>query len=294
MNQAIFVGLSTIDVVYDVDKFPAPNTKVVAKGQEVFVGGPATNACIAFAHLGGKATLATAVGRHPLSHMVREELQRYSIQLVDLNPKFEEVPVISSVTVDRNGKRNVVSANALRVQMPAAEVDMNLLKQARLVLVDGHYMQACEAWAKAAQAQKIPVVFDGGSWKEGTDELLQYVHTAICSADFLPPRCKSRDDTMQFLKNAGVASVAITDGANPVQFSSGATSGTLRVPEVEVVDTMGAGDVFHGAFCFFASAGLGFVESLAEAAGIAAESCRYHGARAWMKAVSAESLAIPA
>lgn len=294
MTQAIFVGLSTIDVVYDVDKFPAPNTKVAAKSQDVFVGGPATNASITFAHLGGEAALSTAVGRHPLSHMVREELRRHSIQLLDLNPSFEEVPVISSVAVDRNGKRNVVSANALRVQTPAAEVDTNLLKQARLVLVDGHYMQACLAWAKAAQAQNVPVVLDGGSWKEGTDELVKFVHTAICSADFLPPRSKSRDDTMQFLKSAGVASIAITDGAHPVEFASGSTSGTLRVPEVEVVDTMGAGDVFHGAYCFFASTGRGFVESLAEAAAIAAESCRSHGTRAWMRAVPAQSFAVHA
>jgi sugar/nucleoside kinase (ribokinase family) len=294
MTQAIFVGLSTIDVVYDVDKFPSPNRKAAAKSQEVFVGGPATNACITFAHLGGQAALATAVGRHPLSHMVREEIQKYSIQLLDLNSKFEEVPVISSVTVDRNGNRNVVSANALRVQTPPAEVDANLIRRAGLVLVDGHYMQACLAWAEAARAQKVPVVFDGGSWKEGTAELLKNVHSAICSADFLPPGCKTRDDVTQFLKNSGVTSIAITDGSNPIHFASGATSGTLRVPDVEVVDTMGSGDVFHGAFCFFASTGLGFVESLAEAAAIAAESCRYHGTRAWMKAVTAESFAVPA
>jgi sugar/nucleoside kinase (ribokinase family) len=294
MTQAIFVGLSTIDVVYDVDKFPKPNTKVAAKSQEVFVGGPATNAGITFAHLGGKAVLATALGRHALSQVVREELRQYSVQIVDLNPKFEEVPVISSVAVDRSGNRNVISANALGVQAPIAEVDSNLLKQARVVLVDGHYMQACQAWARAARAQNIPVVLDGGSWKEGTEELLKGVHTAICSVDFMPPGCRSREDALQYLKNAGATSIAITDGANPIHFASGTTSGTLRVPQVEVVDTMGAGDVFHGAYCFFASAGRGFVESLAEAAVIASESCCYHGSRAWMKAVTAESLLVNA
>ena len=115
MNQAIFVGLSTIDVVYSVDDFPAANTKVAAKSQEIFVGGPATNAAITFAHLGGQTSMVTAVGRHPFSNMVREEIQRYTIRLIDLHPNFEEVPVISSVSVDRNGNRNVVSANALRV-----------------------------------------------------------------------------------------------------------------------------------------------------------------------------------
>ncbi len=294
MTQAIFVGLSTIDVVYGVDKFPAANTKVAARSQEVFVGGPATNAAVTFAGLGGQAALVTAAGRHPLSQMVREELQRHSIRLIDLNPKFDEVPVISSVSVDRKGHLNVVSANATRVPTPSPAVDANLCRQARIVMVDGHYMEACQAWAQAAAADKIPVVFDGGSWKEGTADLLKSVHTAICSADFLPPGCKSRHDVIEFLKSSGVTSIAITDGADPIQFSSATTSGTLRVPPIEVVDTMGAGDVFHGAYCYFASTGCGFVEALAEAAGMATESCRYRGPREWMKTVPAGGLALPA
>jgi sugar/nucleoside kinase (ribokinase family) len=284
MTQAIFVGLSTIDVVYEVDEFPGVNSKVAADSQSVHVGGPATNAAIAFAQLDGRPSLVTAVGRHPLSHMVGEELHKHSIQLIDLNPAFDEVPVISSVSIDRSGNRNVVSANASRVATPAATVDAGILRQASIVLVDGHYMQACQAWAKEACACKIPVVLDGGSWKEGTAELLVNVHTAICSADFLPPGCSTIDEVIQFLKNAGVVRVAITDGAAPIHFSSGASAGTLSVPQVEVVDTIGAGDIFHGVYCWFASTGHGFVESLAEAANIASESCRYRGTQAWANA----------
>jgi sugar/nucleoside kinase (ribokinase family) len=284
MTQGIFVGLSTIDIVYGVDDFPAVNTKVAANSQSVYVGGPATNAAITFAQLGGRPSLVTAVGRHPLSRMVRDELQKRSIHIIDLNAGFDEVPVISSVSVDRSGNRNVVSANAFRVVTPAAQVDGDLLKQAQIVLVDGHYMHACQAWANAARTKNIPVVVDGGSWKEGTAELIANVHTAICSSEFLPPGCATKDEVIQILKNAGVANVAITDGAEPIYFASGASTGTLRVPQVDVVDTMGAGDVFHGAYCWFASAGNGFVESLAEAANIASESCRYRDAHAWASA----------
>jgi sugar/nucleoside kinase (ribokinase family) len=290
MTQGIFVGLSTIDIVYGVDAFPKANAKVAANNQEVYVGGPATNASFTFAHLGGQASLVTAVGRHPLSRMVREELQKYSVHLNDLNPKFDEVPVISSVCVDRKGNRNVVSANSIRVDTPTTEVDAALCKRAGIVLVDGHYMQACQAWATAARSQSKPVVLDGGSWKEGMAELLKSVQTAICSADFLPPGCKSKEAVIQYLKDAGVTNIAITDGGEPIHFASSSSSGTLRVPEVEVVDTMGAGDVFHGAYCYFAAIGHGFVEALAEAAEVAAESCRYNGARAWASARLAPQL----
>lgn len=283
MARSIFVGLSSIDVIYGVDEFPSPNTKIEARSQDILVGGPATNAAIAYSHLGGKPALVTAIGRNPVANLVRDELQKYSVELVDLSPQFEGVPVLSSVTVNKSGSRNVVSANAVRVTALSAVVDKNLSEQAGIVLVDGHYMQAAQAWAAAAKKRKTPVVLDGGSWKDGTEELLKSVHTAICSANFLPPACASKDDVILYLKNAGVANIAITDGAEPIQFVSGQSSGTLRVPPVQVVDTMGAGDIFHGAYCYFASTGHGFIESLAEAAKIASESCQYAGTREWMK-----------
>ncbi len=278
----IFVGLSTIDVIYSVDKFPKANEKVAARSQDVFVGGPATNACIACAYLGGKAALITAVGKHPLAAMVREESGRYGVQLIDLNAQFAGVPPISSVTVAKSGQRNVVSANAIRVQVPEAVVDYHVLNSARMVMVDGHYMQACKAWAAAARVLGKPVVFDGGSWKDGTDELLKSVTTAICSADFLPPGCKDSKQVVEYLRAHGVANVGITNGAEPIEFVSGMSQGTLRVPQVEVADTTGAGDVVHGAYCYYATLGHGFVVALSEAAEIAAESCRYEGTRGWM------------
>jgi len=148
--DVIFVGLSTIDVIYSVDKFPKANEKVAARSQDVFVGGPATNACIAYAHLGGNAALATAVGKHSLAAMVRDEAVRYGIQLIDLNAQFAGLPAISSVTVAKSGQRSVVSANALRVHTPDAVVDHHVLSGSRMVMVDGHHMQACQAWAAAA------------------------------------------------------------------------------------------------------------------------------------------------
>ena len=127
------------------------------------------------------------------------------------------------------------------------------------------------------------MVLDGGSWKVGTEELLKCVDVAICSADFMPPGCATGEDALRYLRGSGVREIAITNGANPILFASEETSGSLPVPYVTLVDTMGAGDIFHGAFCFYASAGLGFVESLQQAAKVASESCRFHGTRAWMR-----------
>jgi sugar/nucleoside kinase (ribokinase family) len=304
MASAIFIGLSTVDIVYEVDEFPAANTKICALSQSVYAGGPATNAAIAYAHLGreapgsevkgGEVTLVTAVGRNAMAGVIRDELARYSVQLVDLNPDFDGAPAISSVSVDKRGHRNVVSANAVRIPVPTARVDLDLMKQARILMVDGHYMQACQAWAAAARASETPVVLDGGSWKDGMDELLKSVDTAICSADFRPPGCDGADDVIRFLRDAGVGNIAISNGAEPIRIVAAESTATVPVPEVQVVDTMGAGDILHGAFCFFAAQGLGFVDALTEAARIASASCRYAGTREWMQHPPSLSPAGPA
>jgi sugar/nucleoside kinase (ribokinase family) len=288
--EGVFVGLSTIDVVYDVAEFPVANTKVAAKSQDVFIGGPATNAAITFKRLGGKPTLVAALGRHPVTSLIRDEIKKFAVDCIDLNPEFSDIPAISSVAVNEAGARNVVSANTSRIRIPYPTVNRKTLEQAKVLLVDGHAMQACQVWAGAAKLLGKPVVLDAGSWKNGTDELLKSVHTVICSADFAAPGCVTESELVEFLQDRGVTNVAITRGAESVRFFSHANTGEIPVPKVEAIDTMGAGDVFHGAFCYLFASGKGFEESLERAAAIASESCRYRGTREWMDHVDLKGL----
>ncbi|WP_420237454.1 PfkB family carbohydrate kinase [Telmatobacter bradus] len=280
-GRAVFVGLATIDLIYEVEFCALPNQKINAHSQQVYAGGPATNAAMAFAHLGGQAVLAAAVGSHPLSTVIRTELESLEIKLCDLHPEFAGLPTLSSVMVDALGQRAVVSANATHLNASHTQADPAQCAWANVVEVDGHQMQACIEWAQCARSLGKPVVLDGGSWKPDTEELLAHVHTAICSADFHPPGSTTEDETVDFLRCAGVQQIAITHGGGPVHYWSKALSGELLPPAVEAVDTTGAGDIFHGSYCFYTAAGRSFAESLAEAARIAAHACRTRGTRAW-------------
>lgn len=288
MIDGIFVGLTTFDIVYQVRDFPAADTKVAALSQDFFIGGPATNAAIAYSALGGKAALVSAVGRHAITAVAREEFKRYSLKFIDLSREFDGLPALSSVTVDGTGRRSVVSANASRIPVCSAAADRELCRHAKVLMVDGHAMEACKTWAKTAKEAGTPVVFDGGSWKDGTEELLKYVDTAICSADFQRPCCTTYVQLAEFLKSCGVANVAITHGADPIQYFDSQSSGEIEVSRVQVVDTMGAGDIFHGAFCRYFAEGNDFVESLKLSAEVASFSCRQRGTRSWMENLSAK------
>lgn len=280
--EGIFVGLSTVDIVYGVRQFPSANSKVVASSQDIFAGGPAANAAITFSHLGGKATLVTAVGQHAIGGLIREECARYGVQMIDITPRSTDPPAISSITVDEAGQRNVVWINAVRSAAVDYVVDASRVRNAAVVLVDGHNMKACQAWASAARRSKVRVVMDGGSWKVGTDKLLRNVDTAICSADFLPPGCPTLVEVVGYLRRYGVWQVAVTNGAEPIEFRSDSLLGEIPVPRVTSVDTMGAGDIFHGAFCYYISVGADFPEALRQAAWIATRSTQFRGPRQWM------------
>jgi sugar/nucleoside kinase (ribokinase family) len=283
--SGLFVGLATVDVSYTVDEIPRRNQKISVKAQRVTAGGPATNAAATFAFLGGRTTLVTAVGSHPLARAIREDLSGLSIRIHDMARERHESPPVSSVMVDRaTGDRTVVSANAAVFSPLKGKLDPRWLAGVSIVQLDGQYMPLCIAAAQAAREHGIPVVLDSGSWKPGMAGLLKLVDTVICSGDFRPPGCRSHTDVFDYLAARKIIRVAITRGGSATRFVDGAKRGEISVPQIRPVDTLGAGDIFHGAFCYYASRPeVAFREALAAAAQVASFSTKYSGARSWMR-----------
>jgi sugar/nucleoside kinase (ribokinase family) len=284
--RGLFVGLATVDLSYTVDEIPQRNQKVSVGAQGITAGGPAANAATTFALLGGRTALVTAVGSHPLAAIIREDLERSSITLHDMIRSRREPPPVSSILVHRaTGERSVVSANAAVLSPIAAGFHPRWLAGVSIVEVDGQYMSLCIVAAKAARQRGIPVVLDGGSWKPGIAELLPHLDTVICSADFRPPGRRSEEDTFAYLSSRKIPRIAITRGGSSIRFVNGEERGEIRVPRIRAVDTLGAGDIFHGAFCYYAcDPRRSFRESLEAAMKVATFSCKYTGTRSWMQA----------
>ncbi len=283
--QGLFVGLATVDISYTVDEIPDRDQKISVAAQSVSAGGPSANAAATFAFLGGRATLVTAVGSHPLGAIIRSDLDRFAIVLHDFVHRRQDPPPVSSILVLRGtGERTVVSANAAVFSPIDAEFNPRWLNGVSIVQVDGHYMPLCIAAARAAHQRGIPVVLDSGSWKRGMAGLLPFIDIAICSDDYRPPGCLSADDVFRFLARRGIPQVAITHGAGSIRFLDHGESGQIAVRKIRPVDTLGAGDIVHGAFCYYTSQpGQSFRQSLAAAAQVATFSCRYRGTRSWMQ-----------
>ena len=280
-RRGLFVGLVTLDLIYLVEHLPDRNEKIVAQEYTVAAGGPATNAAVTFGYLGHEATLLTALGTHPIRELILADLQPW-VTISDLSPTRLNPPPTSSILVTQStGERAVISLNAVRSQLPAEAIPPNTLNGIEVVLIDGHQMEVGATIAYQAKAAQIPVVIDGGSWKPGFEAVLANADYAICSANFHPPGCQTEADLFAYLKSLHIPHVAITHGAQPIAYRSQGHFGTIAVPPIQAADTLGAGDIFHGAFCHFILQST-FPEALAQAAAIAAQSCQSFGTRQWM------------
>lgn len=241
-------GLATLDVVQYADRVPARNEKIVAESLLLSAGGPALNAAVTAVALGAVATLVTGLGSGTVAEVVRADLDAAGVRLLDLAPADANPPV-STVLVLPGGDRSVVSVNATGLAGLTADDGVlgRVLDDADVLLVDGHHMGLARACAAGAALRGIPVVLDGGSWKAGTRELLAHVSVAALSADFtLDGR---RIDELDQVAALGPAWVVRTHGPRPVEVLDAAAGQVhlLDVPAREAVDTLGAGDVFHGA-----------------------------------------------
>lgn len=259
-------GLTTLDLIQHVEHLPGPDEKVQATSARLEFGGPAANAAFTARVLGADSQLVTAIGDGPLSRVVRAQLADAGIAVTDAAVSAWDVPVSSVAITGR--QRSVISVNAAEppeLQLAACLAGFDAL------LVDGHHLPLCMALAYEAHVLGVPVLLDGGSWKPGLERLLPLVDAAVVSADF----------------TGGIDGipVGVTHGENPIEYTWTGGAGVIEVEPVPDAHTLGAGDVFHGAWlAYVARHGLAnFPAGLRYAARIASLSCGWPGAHEWAR-----------
>jgi sugar/nucleoside kinase (ribokinase family) len=288
-STVLCVGLTTLDVVHHVAEQPHWGRKQRSVGGELVAGGPAANAAVAAARLLGGARLVTAIGSGPAAAPVLSDLSAHGVELIDLAPPDWPLPVASALVDVRTGERTVVSPGALGTGAVAPYAGFGVsLTDVGVVLLDGHHPLVAARVATLAVQAGVPVLLDAGSWKDDIASVLPRVGIAACAADFQPPGGpRAGDDPFGVataLHRNGVATVLVTDGPKPVVWSTmDGERGAVEVPPIAPVDTLGAGDVFHGALAAAIAAG---ARSVPTAIGFAVEvaglRCGVLGCRGWL------------
>lgn len=279
MPQVLFAGLATIDIQYFTDRLPGPNEKLKSAPPTLLCGGPALNAAVSFAFLNESAVLLSAIGKNPFTNFIVQDLNFHGVTAVDfMEDEQVDIPLATVIT-NAKGERSILSHHPEDHAYKLNPAVLLKEKNVSCVMIDGFYPKMSLNLCKAAREAGAEVILDGGSWKDNLNDLLAYVDIAICSADFLPPGCKTENEVFQFLKERGVPKVAVSRGDLPILYCEGHEIKEIPVTVEPVIDTLGAGDFLHGAFCYYYQETKNFEIALGKASQFASATCRYRGTR---------------
>jgi sugar/nucleoside kinase (ribokinase family) len=245
--QTLFIGQSYIDITFITDHMPTGDEKVLAERYAVSFGGNAVTAAFCCAKLGIKPELLTSYADDWLGGMFKDMAARHGIQI---HPRFVKESSLSFI-MPNDGKRAIVRCRDDNYLNPVPELD---LTGCRGLHLDGHQPEAALIYAKLCREQGILTSLDGGGLRDNTEELLEYIDLAIVAERLCEQMEMTPQEMVPYLKSKGCKVAGVTQGSRGMiwQDVTGEVQHlpALPVPADKVIDTNGAGDVFHGAYMY--------------------------------------------
>ena len=245
--QALFVGQTYIDITFLTDRLPTGDEKHVASEYAVSFGGNAVTAAFCCAKLSIVPDLLTSVAEDWLGRMFLDMAASHG---VPIHPRKVNTSSLSFI-MPRDGKRAIVRCRDDDYLGPFPILD---LTGCRALHVDGHQSDAAIFYARTCRAAGILTSLDGGGLRSNTHELLAFIDVAIVAERLCEQMALTPSEMLAYLKARGCRVGGVTLGESGLLWygESGTirSLGALSVPPHRVVDTSGAGDVFHGAYVF--------------------------------------------
>jgi sugar/nucleoside kinase (ribokinase family) len=251
--RILCIGIPVRDLTFRVQDLPARGLKVGAQHFEEIAGGNALNAAIAISRLGGRAALCGPMGDagETSSRYIFDRMAELGIEMQDIVHMPDLVTPISAIMIDPGGERTIITFRDPKlwtVRLPDTD---SLLADCDAILVESRCAEFCSDLCGEARKRGIPVVIDVDSAMPMREGLLSASSHLIFSSEALQATADVADDAAALQKLAKVTSsfLAGTRGAQGTVWldPNGALRQTPAFP-VHTVDTLGAGDVFHGAF----------------------------------------------
>jgi sulfofructose kinase len=275
------VGLNATDTVIHLPAFPASGSKIEYLRETVLPGGQAATTVVACQRWGLRTRY---VGKLGIDNAAR--IHREAFDLAGVDAHIVTAPGADSakslILVDPEGERTVLCRKDKRVSLQPGDLDREWIVNARALHLDGYDTAAATLAAKWARAAGIPVIADLDETYEGVEDLIDNIDYLIVSRDF-PGRLTSEPILETALRKIrdrhGCILTAATLGPGGVLAWDGKRYHNACAYRVPVVDTTGAGDIFHAGFIFGLLRGWPLSRQLDFACAAAALNCMSIGAR---------------
>ncbi|MGG7644891.1 PfkB family carbohydrate kinase [Rhodovulum sp. YNF3179] len=276
MTRILIAGQAVLDLIFDVDAIPDAARKYRATGGRIAGGGCAANAAVAVARLGGRAHLAACVGDDEIGALIMDGLAAEGVETSNIARRTGSRSSYSAVMVDPAGERQIVNLRG----DPPGPPDAWRLPRLDAVLADTRWVEGAAAALDLARAAGIPGILDAEPPIDAP--LAENASHVVFSRQGLSgfTGLDSIEDGLHAAAARLPGWVAVTDGAAGCFWVARGAIAHAPSFAVEAVDTLGAGDVWHGAFTLRLAEGAARADAIRFAAAAAALKCTRPGGRA--------------
>ncbi len=288
--DVVGVGLNATDTLLIVPHFPAYAGKVPFQEEILSPGGQVASAMVACARLGLRTKYIGAIGDDERGRIQMESLQGTGINL-DHVQHCRNCPNQSAyIIVDRStGERTVLWRHDECLRIDPERIAEEHIACARLLHIDGFDTRAAARAAEVARAAGIPVTVDVDTIYHGFERVLPNVDYLVASSEF-PAAWTGVNDPLAALEaiqnEFGMRVAAMTLGAHGALACEGGRFHYSPAYVVNCIDTTGAGDVFHGAFCYAVLQRMPMRDALEFSNAMAALNCTAIGARGGIRGLN--------
>jgi sulfofructose kinase len=283
MAHADFVGLGfcSNDYLSLLPEIPQ-DSKVQIQQHLIQGGGPAATSTVAAARLGVSAAFISVVGDDEPGKWILRDFESEGVSTEGMVVRHGKSSPIAYCWIDGpTGKRSVAWTRGDLDELAPEEVNLELVRNAKILHIDGHNPKGALAAVKEARAHGVLVNFDAGTLRDGVRELLPYATILIASEAFARSYTGEADLDNALVKlaeiGAEVTGITLGEGGSML-FDHGKI---LRCPafKIEAVDTTGAGDTYHAAFAVRYLETHDLLECMRFASAVAALKCLKLGGR---------------
>ena len=284
--QVVGIGSTVYDTLMVVDGFPAEDTKMQGIETRIQGGGPCATALVAAAKLGVSAAYMGTVGDDPFGRYMLEDFQKWGVSTRYVRLAPGAVSFHAVVLLNRQNATRTCVWNRGTVQPPTpADVDEEVLSHARILHLDGHMLEAAIHAARLCRKLGVKVSHDAGGTYPGIENLLPYVEYLIPSEEFalkMTGAKTSEDAALKLHEIYHPELTIVTQGSRGgILLDEKGLRRYASFP-VDVADSNGSGDTFHGAFVAARLMGMDNDAACAYASAAAAIKCTRLGARLGM------------
>ncbi|WP_321476721.1 PfkB family carbohydrate kinase [uncultured Paludibaculum sp.] len=281
--DVVGVGLNATDTMIVIPHFPAYGGKVPFLDEMFSPGGQVASAMVCCSALGLKAKYIGTIGDDQRGDIQWQSLEGSGVNLDHVQRRVNCPNQSAYILIDQTtGERTVFWSRSDCLRLEPDEITPEMITCARLLHIDGHDTPAVAHAARIARQHGIPVTVDVDTLYKGFENVLPNVDYLITSSEF-PERWTGEADPMKALTllqdSFGMKVAAMTLGAHGALARVGGRFVYSPAFVVNCLDTTGAGDVFHGAFCYSVVKGFEIGEALEFANAMAALNCTAMGAR---------------